>query len=84
MLLVLLAQLWEHVQPWAMHLVSDRAQSLVAVLMLVLLYAVWHSPSEGWGMTVARLLLSTGVLVVLTRNLYTQRMRQRGSGGLNG
>jgi len=83
-LLLMLAQLWEHVQPWATHLASERAQSLVAVLMLVLLYAVWHSPSEGWGMTVARLTLSVGVLVVLARNFYTQRMQQRGKGGLNG
>lgn len=84
LLLVLCAQRWEQVQPWAQRLASDRAQSWVAVLMLILLFVVWRPPSEGWGMTLARLLLTLAVLVAFTRERYATRTRQSASGGVDG
>jgi membrane-associated phospholipid phosphatase len=84
LLLVLCAHWWEQVQPWAQRLASDRAQWLLVVLMLVLLYVVWRPPSEGWGMTLARLLLTLGVLVTLTREWYSHRTRQSSAGGVDG
>ena len=84
LLLVLVAQFWERVQPWAVHLTSVRAQSLLVFLMLVLLYAVWHLPSEGWGMTSARLLVSAVALLSLIWLIEAKRKLRRGAGGWHG
>jgi len=81
LLLVLVAQFWERVQPWAVHLTTVRAQSLLAVLLLVLVYAVWHKSSEGWGMTSARLLVSAAALLSLMWLFDTQRKLRKGAGG---
>jgi membrane-associated phospholipid phosphatase len=80
-LLVLAAQYWEQVQPWSAHLTTVRAQSLLAVLMLVLVYALWHLPSEGWGMTGARLLVSAAALWSLIWFFEAQRKHPKNAGG---
>lgn len=80
-LLVLAAQCWEQVQPWSAHLTTVRAQSLLAVLMLVLVCALWHLPSEGWGMTSARMVVSAAALLSLMWLFDAQRKRQKGAGG---
>jgi membrane-associated phospholipid phosphatase len=80
LLLVCVAQFWEQVQPWSAHLATARAQSLLAVLMLVLAYAVWHLPSEGWGMTSARLMVSAAALLSLIR-LFNAKRRLRMNAG---
>ena len=80
LLLVCVAQFWEQVQPWSAHLATARAQSLLAVLMLVLAYAVWHLPSEGWGMTSARLMVSAAALSSLIR-LFNAKRRLRMNAG---
>lgn len=79
--LVLVAQFWERVQPWSAHLATARAQSVLAVLMLVLVYAVWHLPSEGWGMTGARLLVSAAAFFSLMRLFDTRRKLHKSAGG---
>jgi membrane-associated phospholipid phosphatase len=79
--LVLLAQWWEQMQPWAVHLTSARAQRLLSVLMLLLLYAVWHLPSEGWGMTGARLLVCAAAVGSLLGLVRAQRQLGQGAGG---
>ncbi len=84
LLLVLCAQLWEQVQPWAQHLASDRAQRLMLVLMLLLIYLVWRPPSEGWGMDGARCVITLGVLATLARYRSHKRMGQKLKGGWNG
>lgn len=81
LLLVLVAQFWERVNPWAAKLASERAQSLLALLMLVLLYAVWHLPSEGGGMTGARLLVSALALMSLVGLFAAGRKRRQAAGG---
>ena len=79
-LLVLAAQFWERVQPWSAHLATDRAQSLLVVLMVVLVYALWHLPSEGWGMTGARLVVSLAALFSLIWFFDAKRKLQKGAG----
>lgn len=83
LLLVLVAQFWERVNPWAAKLASERAQSLLALLMLVLLYAVWHLPSEGRGMTGARLLVSALALMSLVGLFAAGRKRRQAAGGVH-
>lgn len=84
LLLVLCAQVWEQLQPWAQHLASDRAQRLMLALMLLLLYVVWRPSSEGWGMDGARWVITLGVLAALARYRSYKRMGQRHKGGWNG
>ena len=79
-LLVLTAQFWEQAQPWSAHLTTGLAQTLLVALMLILVYALWHLPSEGWGMTVARLLVSLVALLSLMRLFDARSKFQKGAG----
>lgn len=61
-LLVMLAQQWERVQPWATRLTSARSQALIIWLQVFLLVLTWMQPSEGLGMILARMTITAWVL----------------------
>jgi membrane-associated phospholipid phosphatase len=56
--LVLVAQEWEYRQPWSGLLGSKSVQFVLVVLMALLLWVLWQLPSEGWGMSMARAVVS--------------------------
>lgn len=65
-LMVLLAEVWERRQPWALHLSSIRSQCFVSLLLALLVWAVFQVPLEGPGMEAARwLAFAIGAMAVV-------------------
>jgi membrane-associated phospholipid phosphatase len=73
-MLVLLAMRWEQAQAWAKPLASNAAGWWVLALQAVLLWAVWHLPTEGWGMSLSRAVVTGVALVAFARALQRRRV----------
>jgi membrane-associated phospholipid phosphatase len=66
-LLVILACHWEKIQPWVLNPNALRTRFGLVALQVLVLYLVWVAPLEGFGMALARGVISAGVLLgVLT------------------
>lgn len=74
---VLLAQLWEQRQPWAVRLAKPVAQWVLTAVMVLLLWVLWLAPSEGPGSTLARALVSACVLFSALRCWTRRRANPR-------
>lgn len=78
-LLVLLAMRWEQAQAWAKPLASNAAGWWVLALQVILLWAVWHLPTEGWGMSLSRAVVS-GVALAAVVGVLQRRRAVRAAG----
>jgi len=72
-LLVLLAMRWEQAQAWAKPLAARAAGWWLLALQAVLLWAVWHLPTEGWGMSLSRAVVTGVALVAFAWALQRKR-----------